>query len=367
MQMKLKKTYTLLIHSFLITLLMVTNARAADVTVLGSIPHTLKQSDTTSVLRSNSNNKNTDKEIKLLRIELSEAKKQELKSRSKQAITPINQLTNNNSEFLQGSMPSKRQLGMNKVPVLDQGIHGTCVTFAITGAIDASMGKGDYISQLCNLQLGSYLELHGYGYSGWDGSFAINVINQMEQYGIVNTQKQRNVGCGGLTRYPTYSSHNPKSFIEPEKYHSMSEQIFGTEINWSDVYQKENPEQSLIAVKEALNAGDRLVFAFMIPRTDLGMVGAVGKNQTWFYSDSWVLTPEILKGVNSIEAAHEMIITGYDDNAVAVDTHGKNHKGLLMLRNSWGTSVGDYGEFYMSYDYFKLLAFDITRFTKPSL
>jgi C1A family cysteine protease len=54
-----------------------------------------------------------------------------------------------------------------------------------------------------------------------------------------------------------------------------------------------------------------------------------------------------------------------DDNAVAVDTHGKNHNGLLILRNSWGTSVGDYGEFYMSYDYFKLLAFDITRFSKP--
>ena len=92
---------------------------------------------------------------------------------------------------------------MNKVPVLDQGIHGTCVTFAVTGAIDAVIGKGDYVSQLCNLQLGSYLEKHGYGMSGWNGSHAIYVINQIEQFGIINMEKQKKLGCGGMKSYPT--------------------------------------------------------------------------------------------------------------------------------------------------------------------
>lgn len=92
-------------------------------------------------------------------------------------------------------------------------------------------------------------------------------------------------------------------------------------------------------------------------------MGAVGKHNTWIYKDTWLLTPEILNGLENTKSVHEMIIAGYDDNAVGVDDRGINHKGLLILRNSWGTSVGDWGEFYMSYDYFKLLAFDVTRFS----
>ncbi|HHT0592672.1 TPA: hypothetical protein ACTXXA_001638 [Legionella anisa] len=103
------------------------------------------------------------------------------------------------------------------------------------------------------------------------------------------------------------------------------------------------------------------------PRTDLGTVGAVGKYKTWRYKDIWVLTLEIIADVDYVEAAIEMVITGYDDNAVAVDNHGVKHKGLLFLRNSWGTSVGDDSEFYMSYDYFKLLTFGITRLSRASL
>jgi C1A family cysteine protease len=56
-----------------------------------------------------------------------------------------------------------------------------------------------------------------------------------------------------------------------------------------------------------------------------------------------------------------MIITGYDNNATAIDTQGRVHKGLLTLRNSWGNKVGDQGDFYMSYDYFKALALEVQR------
>ena len=68
-------------------------------------------------------------------------------------------------------LSSSIDLGMNNVPVLDQGSHGTCVTFATTAAVDAVLGKGDYVSQLCNLELGATLEQFGYYPSGWDGSF----------------------------------------------------------------------------------------------------------------------------------------------------------------------------------------------------
>ena len=346
-----------LIKFAVLTLLMVKAAIAQDVTVIGSTTHTLKDS---SVRASRNTSPDSDKKIQLLHIQLSDKAKQQLVERAKDVLNHTHQFARSNED---SSLPPKVLLEMKNVPVLDQGIHGTCVTFAVTGALDVFFNHGDYISQLCNLQLGSYLEKHGYGPSGWDGSYANIVISQIEEFGVANKQNQHKAGCGGLKHYPTNSHTNPDSFMEPEKFRTMSELVFGKIVNWSDVYKKNDSLQTLNEVKEALYAGDRLVFAVMFPRTDLGFVGAVGKYKTWIDKDTWVLTPEILKGVEHTEDAHEMIITGYDDNAVAVDNHGKKHTGLLKLRNSWGKSSGDSGEFYMSYDYFKLLTFDVTRFS----
>lgn len=360
--MTFKKTTALLIRALALSVLMGTaTSYAEEVTIVGSIKHTLKQSAPFKSKDVASSSEN--KEIQLLQIELSDSTKVLLANRAQSAQVPVSTFSTTSSQSL--DLPKKIQLGMNKVPVLDQGIHGTCVVFALTGAIDAVLGKGDYVSQICHLQLGNYLEKHGYGVSGWNGSWAINVIQQIEQFGIVNRSQQRSKGCGGVYSYPVNNKYNSASFIEPDAFRSMSELIFGKLVNWTEVadYSTE-PEKKLNDVKQVLQSGDRLVFAVMLPRVDLGTAGAVGKYKTWIYKDSWVLTPEILKGVDKIDSAHEMIITGYDDNAVAVDNHGVKHRGLLILRNSWSESVGNYGEFYMSYDYFKLLAYDMKRFSK---
>ncbi|HHF7372647.1 C1 family peptidase [Legionella bozemanae] len=344
--------------------LVIKGGYAQDVTVVGTLKQTLQQAPANL---SHNRLLKDKKSIQLLQVHLSDEAKNLLASRAQDALAHTHQFAYASANKATSLIPNNVKLGMNNVPVLDQGIHGTCVTFAVTAALDATMAKGDYISQLCNLQLGSYLEKHGYGLSGWDGSYASYVIDQMEQYGIVNKVKQLKFSCGGMKYYPTYIAHDPASFMDPEKFSSLSEFIFGKEVNWSDVFQKADPGKNLNDVKQALSAGDRLVFAVLLPRTDLGTVGAVGKYKTWIYKDTWVLTPEIIADVDYVEAAHEMVITGYDDNAIAVDNHGVKHKGLLFLRNSWGTSVGDDGEFYMSYDYFKLLAFDITRFSRTSI
>ncbi len=359
--MKLKIFFHLLLQT--VVLFASANTVFADnVSVTGSIKHTLKHSNSDSSIGSKTA---TDKVIQLLHVQLSDAEKELLKSRVKEVTDHTRNFSLQTSSAEHSELPNHVQLDMNKVPVLDQGIHGTCVTFAVTGALDAVIGKGDYVSQLCHLQLGTYLEKNGFGHSGWNGSYAINVINQIELFGIINIADQRKQGCGGMKSYPTNSM--PKSFMEPEQFSARSELVFGKVVNWSDVYQRSDAIKTLSEVKESLNSGDRLVFAVLLPRVDLGTAGAVGKYKTWFYKDTWLLTPEILKGVDSIEAAHEMIITGYDDEAEAVDNNGKKHKGLLKLRNSWGTSIGDDGEFYMSYDYFKLLSFDVKRISPYTL
>lgn len=259
-------------------------------------------------------------------------------------------------------------LGMGNVPVLDQGPYGSCVTFAATAAIDAAMNKGDYVSQLCQLQLGRYMERAGYGMSGWDGSLGRFVLSQMEIFGVVSKAHEKMNGCGGLTEYPMSYQSGIGSEINPEQYHEMSENLNASGILIStvlDVYESLNVRQSTIQalsdVKRALQEGDRVVFASLLVEPAQGIAGAVGRFHE--KEDTWLLTPELITAMSQEEnfAGHEMIITGFDDSAVAYDNAGRAHKGLLTLRNSWGSNIGDKGDFYMTYDYFKALVIEAHR------
>jgi len=82
------------------------------------------------------------------------------------------------------------------------------------------------------------------------------------------------------------------------------------------------------------------------------------------HEDTWALADEIVKDKNPEIGGHEMVISGYDDNAVAVDNTGKKHKGLFTLRNSWGSQAGDNGNYYMSYDYFKQFVIEVNSIAK---
>ncbi len=52
-------------------------------------------------------------------------------------------------------------------------------------------------------------------------------------------------------------------------------------------------------------------------------------------------------------SGHVIVVISYDDYATAIDSDGKVHRGLLKLRNSWGSEIGDHGDFYMTYVYMR--------------
>ncbi len=262
--------------------------------------------------------------------------------------------------------PSQVQLGMNKVPVMDQGQHGTCATFAVTAALNAALDAGDYISQTCHLQLGQHLEQFGYNPSGWNGSLGPLVLEQIRAFGIVNKDTQKRVGCGGLTEYPT-AEDTPVEGMTLSAFHNMSEPL-ADDVAWTplvDIYQivldRTEPQKTLDAVKTALRNNDRLTFGVLLFHLNEGIAGAVAKHHG--PNDTWVLTPAVIDDIKQQKnyGGHAMIITGFDDHASAVDKDGRWHKGLLTVRNSWGADVGDGGDFYMSYDYFKALKTEVQR------
>jgi hypothetical protein len=273
-----------------------------------------------------------------------------------------NRLLHKNIYSFKTDSSEQKQLGMNGVPVLDQGWHGSCATFANTAAVDALIGKGDYISQLCHLTLGQYFEDNGQTYlSGWEGSFGYMVLNQMTEFGIIPKSKEQEVSCGGLKKYPSVSygtsmplhefkpfSEMPVNFVWQPLLTLVDSLLFSV-----------NMQPVLDNVKTSLKAGDRVTIGFLID--DSKGIGALGNYHV--VNDTWVMTPDIENRLktNKLEAGHELIITGFDDAAVSVDANGVNHQGLFTLRNSWGEKAGDLGDYYMSYDYFLLMVLEAQR------
>jgi len=344
-----------LIRLVILTLVISSNAFAQDIEIIGNIkqiiapPHARLARSPAAV-----------KEITLMKVKLSDKARQVVINRADKTAKQ------NQALFLNTNQPGRVQLGMNNVPVLDQGNHGTCVTFANTAAIDAALNKGDYISQLCQLTLGRHLEMTAYSPSGWDGSMGRTVLHQMEAFGLVSNDNQRSYGCGGLTAYPL-AGPAPDTEISLADYHAISEPMPNS-IRWTSILdanqsmlERTDTINTLNSIKTALRAHDRLTFGILLLDFDLGTAGAVGMHHT--ANDTWVLTPEIARDIylKPDFAGHEMVITGFDDNAIAVDDKGREHRGLLTLRNSWGNDVADHGDFYMSYDYFKVLAIEVQR------
>lgn len=342
-----------------ITMMVSGGLYAQDIVQEGTIPYHIKTQAAQKGLHATAQKASTN--IRLMKIRLSEKAQKQLPKRVQMAkLKPLMAAS--------AGLPKRVQLGMNKVPVLNQGAHGSCVTFATTAAIDAAMGKGDYVSQLCNLQLGSYLETNGYNMSGWNGSWGSLVLEQMNAFGIVSKDHQVSEGCGGLTEYPLYDENTPESSMSLETFHAMSESLNDNGITWSPILhtvdafsERLDTNNTLISVKKALSQGDRVTFGVLLLDFDLGTAGAVGSHNAKF--DSWVLTPEIARDtvLHPDFGGHEMLITGYDDDAVAIDDQGREHRGLLTLRNSWGPDLADKGDFYMSYDFFKLLVIEAHR------
>ncbi|MCH9755655.1 MAG: peptidase C1 [Gammaproteobacteria bacterium] len=338
-------------------LLLTTHAFAGDLKPVGTVERLINLTHKAPLLLMAPQTK----VITLFEYELSEKARKSLYERVQLALeNPFKYDSSYKADVNKGK--KSVQLGMSKVPVLDQGVHGSCATFAATAAMDAAMNEGDYISQLCLLQLGNYLEDQEQKMSGWDGLELSEPFSRVNKYGVINIKNQKKHGCAGVKSYPSYWTKS-NALMYPEAYLAQSEQISGTKVKWSQLFEFETlpidpSHKTADKVKAALDAGNRVVFGVLLPRADIGTAGAIGWHH--YFSDTWVLTPDMaidLKYQTTLPG-HGIVITGYDDAAVAMDNYGHRHHGLFTVRNSWGRYIADWGDFYMSYDYFNALAME---------
>lgn len=348
--MKIMLKTNLLISSFALFSLTAFAEKSTQFTVDGTI-------ETTIPIKVKSNNLNTTydlnalngfKVIKLMSITPSETMK--LKNRKALADSFAAGGENDYSKGITTfdlTSTGSVDLGMNKVPVLDQGAFGTCVTFSTTAALDSLITKKDstiteddydFIDQQCTLELNK-----GLGNNYWHGANnATEIVIPLKQNGIIKKDN-----CFGIT-YP-----NARATITKSKYKTRSITKYNDKINYK-FYDTAN----LDSIKKALFAGHRVLIGFGLSNIDGNKISVngfdliVNKNEPttgglWACKqpgDNTNYCP------SDASAGHEVIVIGYDDN-----------QQLLKIRNSWGTDPGENGDYYMTYTFFKAMAADMTE------
>lgn len=311
-----------------------TQAAVSGVQIQGEKSITLPSSK--KVVKLQSLNLNEDYKNKVIK-KLTKLKKKALYNyKANLQISNKNKISNKRLKHFQVD------LGMANVPVLDQGPHGTCATFATTAAIDAYKYSGDYISQQCLLEIGNYEEEKSFGdiSSGWDGALYSEILDRINKYGIIDKQT-----CPHEYASPEYK-------LSPNEYHQYSFNQWAHDFKWRVLTTPDEDSiletASIDQVKESLNNGNRvLIGTILILKFADGVPIANYHNGLWDFPKNYNIK-DFINDVKHLNfGGHAVIITGYDDKLK-----------LFKIRNSWGEEQGDHGEFYMSYDYFEAMNID---------
>ncbi|MCF6777412.1 hypothetical protein L3V83_12650 [Thiotrichales bacterium 19X7-9] len=296
---------------------------------------------------------------------------------------------------------------MSKMPVLDQGPDGACVTFASTGALNILYkGANDSISQKCSLNLGQWLSTKDENFflsnkqkypnlfkaaefideideeeysSGWDGSYGYIVLSQISEFGTVAKNQQNSQVCGKGPKKENDKIVQQADSIAPEKYQKLVGHA--KDYQWQSLCNPIKPcqRQVIEQIKQALNQGHLVVFGVTLP--EIGSNGTSYKyypnlqaktnynlndnaqyvnleNNVFAYTDK-VHQCMKNKQCEKNSGGHEMFIYGYQENP------NQPGNGIFYVRNSWGDDVGDYGDYYMTYNFADKMMMEAYEIKRP--
>ncbi len=305
-----------------------------------------RQETLIKVKNKNFPNEYTEKEISLMKITTTPAMKLKNKKVMDDYYNSYDEQDYTSGIVNFSSSPSAVDLGMENLPVLDQGKYGTCVTFSSTAALDAKLATHvnetahndpDLIDQQCILSLNKYL-----GVNLWNGAKSpVQVLEPLKKYGIIEKNTCNN------NYYPS-----PNYIISSTDYSKKSIKNMANLINYYYL-----PKADLSALKDAINNGNRVLIGVALANFPHNKIAVNGFDMlvgtTYTSGGLWACRQpqnEINYCPPNPTAGHEIIVIGYDDN-----------QHLLKIRNSWGEGAGESGDFYMTYTFFEAMALDQTE------
>lgn len=203
----------------------------------------------------------------------------------------------------------------NMPPVYDQGQLGSCTANAIAGAFEFDLikeGHKDFIPSRLFIYYNERFIEHSVttdsGASLRDGMKTINTDGVCDELiWPYNIHK--------FTIKPSEEAYNDASKNKSIEYYSI--------------------EPVVAEVKQAIADGFPVIFGFSVPQSFESMEMA----QTGIMNMPHLLEPNI--------GGHAVLACGYDDN---MEHNGL--KGFILVRNSWGTTWGQKGYFWMPYAFF---------------
>lgn len=228
-----------------------------------------------------------------------------------------------NFGFGSGSVPASYSLVDKFPPIGDQGQYGTCVAWAVAyntktmvNGLAKGYGSGDLAS--ANKQ-----------FSPRDLFTAIDDANKGENCGGTNFNfaldlvQNRGVATLATAPYTTNLGTCSQSTLDP----AWTAEAAGFKFKW---WRK--IDGSIAAIKENISQNVPVVFG-----------ARLADNFMAHNSDEVISSATSYENVGQ-HAYHAMVIAGYDDN--------KGPNGALRCINSWGTSWGGDGYFWVDYNFF---------------
>jgi len=228
-----------------------------------------------------------------------------------------------NFGFGSGSVPASYSLIDKFPPIGDQGQYGTCVAWAVaynTKTTINGIAKGYGASDLASANK---------QFSPRDLFTAIDDANKGENCGGTNFNfaldvvQNRGVATMATAPYTTNLGTCSKSTLDP----AWTQEAAGFKIKWWRKIDK-----SITAIKENISQNVPIVF------------GAKLADNFMSHNSDEVITSATSYDNVGQHAYHAMVIAGYDDN--------KGPNGALRCVNSWGTSWGGNGYFWVDYNFF---------------
>ena len=206
-------------------------------------------------------------------------------------------------------------LSNNCSPIKNQGSIGACTSFA-------TVANMEYIEKKSNIRLDILSEKFTYYVT------RVNILNQdTSDSGAFITDTIKAVVKYGACLNKTFPYDNDFTKRPPQKaYDEATKYQAITYAKFDDAYTIDVSRLSttLNMIKTNLAAGFPIICGFVC------------------YSNIFIAKNGVIPAQNGeIIGGHAILLVGYDDN-----------KKLFKFKNSWGTSWGDKGYGYISYDYY---------------
>lgn len=253
------------------------------------------------------------------------------------------------------NMPSSYKLNLPG-PLLDQGNFNTCVTFSMLGAMANSKNSSRFMSESQNTyppfvpSASCFLQmLRSNGRNAWNGYWLGMIFPSVQKQGVISNDIGKTGFCNDA--FPVYEPYG--DYLQAAQLMKISTNTY---VSQSDKMPLEHLKDNWFS-----NSSDALHYIKqqISDRSDIGVYQRRGFYTVFaFYFSTipnyqvtlmdGILYPVWLDtGYVNKNAGHAIFAYGYDDNLIV-----NGQRGVLFLRNSWGTTMNDSGNYLMTYSYF---------------